>query len=93
MGQVRMSRMTQSVRRAKGADILIVNKTPLSAETPVSYTHLVVAEARRRELDRGGQAYYIHNRIDTIDQCAAKLAELLPGARIATAHGLSLIHI
>ncbi|MFQ9679641.1 MAG: helicase-related protein [Ruthenibacterium lactatiformans] len=37
--------------------------------------------------DRGGQAYYIHNRIDTIDQCAAKLAELLPGARIATAHG------
>ena len=47
----------------------------------------VVAEALRRELDRGGQAYYIHNRIDTIDQCAAKLAELLPGARIATAHG------
>ena len=53
----------------------------------MEYDAGVVAEALRRELDRGGQAYYIHNRIDTIDQCAAKLAELLPGARIATAHG------
>ena len=53
----------------------------------MEYDAGVVAEALRRELDRGGQAYYIHNRIDTIAQCAAKLAELLPGARIATAHG------
>ena len=45
----------------------------------MEYDAGVVAEALRRELDRGGQAYYIHNRIDTIDQCAAKLAELLPG--------------
>ena len=47
----------------------------------------IIAEALRRELDRGGQAYYIHNRIDTLERCAAHLGEMLPGARIATAHG------
>ena len=47
----------------------------------------IIAEALRKELGRGGQAYYIHNRIDTIDQCAAKIAQMVPGANIATAHG------
>lgn len=47
----------------------------------------VIADALRKELARGGQAYYIHNRIDTISQCAAKLQQQLPDARIATAHG------
>ena len=47
----------------------------------------IVAEALRREMDRGGQAYYLHNRVDTIEQCANRLAQRLPGARIATAHG------
>ena len=53
----------------------------------LEYDEGVVTEALRRELDRGGQAYYIHNRIDTIDLCAGKLAQRLPEARIATAHG------
>lgn len=53
----------------------------------MEYDASVIAEALRRELDRGGQAYYIHNRIDTIDSCAAALAQQLPNARIATAHG------
>ena len=53
----------------------------------MEYDAGVVAEALRREMDRGGQAYYIHNRIDSIERCAAQLAELLPNARIATAHG------
>ena len=47
----------------------------------------IVAEALRRELDRGGQAYYIHNRIDTLERTAQQLGQMLPGARIATAHG------
>lgn len=47
----------------------------------------IIAQALRRELDRGGQAYYIHNRIDTLDSTAAQLGQLVPGARIATAHG------
>ena len=53
----------------------------------MEYDDGLVAEALRRELDRGGQAYYIHNRIDTIEQCAAHVAQMCPGARIATAHG------
>ncbi len=53
----------------------------------MEYDAGVVAEALRRELDRGGQAYYLHNRIDSIERCAARLAELVPGARIAAAHG------
>ncbi len=47
----------------------------------------ILAEAIRKELRRGGQVYYIHNRIETIDQRAATLARLLPEARIVTAHG------
>ena len=53
----------------------------------MEYSDAVVAEALKRELDRGGQVYYLHNRIDTIEACAAHVAQLAPGARIATAHG------
>ncbi len=48
----------------------------------------VVAEAIRRELARGGQVYYLHNRVETIDRCAAKLRALLgEETAIAVAHG------
>ena len=44
-------------------------------------------EAIRKELARGGQVYYLHNRVDTIDECAARIGKLMPGARIGIAHG------
>lgn len=47
----------------------------------------VVCDAIRRELRRGGQVYYIHNRIESIDRCAAKILEQIPDARIGIAHG------
>ncbi len=47
----------------------------------------VIVQAINKELRRGGQVYYIHNRIDSIDLCASKLQELLPEARIGIAHG------
>lgn len=47
----------------------------------------LVREAIQREIDRGGQVYYLHNRVKTIDLAAAHLSELLPTARIAVAHG------
>ncbi len=47
----------------------------------------VLAEAIRRELRRGGQVYYIHNRIDSIEQCGARILKEVPDARIAVAHG------
>ena len=48
----------------------------------------ILADAMRRELERGGQVYYLHNRTETIDKTAAKIRSLLgEEVRIATAHG------
>ena len=47
----------------------------------------VIREAVLRELKRGGQVYFLHNEVETIEARRAKLAELLPEARIAVAHG------
>jgi transcription-repair coupling factor (superfamily II helicase) len=48
----------------------------------------VLRDAIRREVNRGGQVYYLHNRTETIDSAAAKLQELLgPEVSIASAHG------
>jgi transcription-repair coupling factor (superfamily II helicase) len=47
----------------------------------------IVREAALRELKRGGQIYFLHNDIDTIGSTAERLAQLLPEARIAIAHG------
>ncbi|MFJ5296320.1 transcription-repair coupling factor [Pseudomonas sp. NPDC088368] len=46
-----------------------------------------VKEALLRELLRGGQVYYLHNDVKTIEKCAADLAELVPEARIGIGHG------
>jgi len=46
-----------------------------------------VAAAIRRELLREGQIFYVHNRVQSIQRVAAQLAELVPEARIAVAHG------
>ena len=47
----------------------------------------VIADAIRREIQRGGQVYYLHNRIDDIERTARKLTELLEGVSVAVAHG------
>jgi transcription-repair coupling factor (superfamily II helicase) len=46
-----------------------------------------IREAVLRELKRGGQVYFLHNEVETIENRAQKLAELVPEARIAVAHG------
>ena len=46
-----------------------------------------VRAAIRRELAREGQVFYIHNRVNTIEKTAKQLAELVPEARVAVAHG------
>ncbi len=53
----------------------------------MEYDEGVVAEAMRREFYRGGQTYYLHNAVDTIESCAARLKKLLPEADVAIAHG------
>ncbi|HEX2677698.1 MAG TPA: transcription-repair coupling factor [Polyangiales bacterium] len=47
----------------------------------------VLREALKRELSRGGQIFFVHNRIERLHERAAQLAELIPDARIAVAHG------
>ena len=47
----------------------------------------MMREACLREIRRGGQVYFLHNEVQTIEQAAAKLGELVPEARIRVAHG------
>ena len=47
----------------------------------------VISDAIRRELQRGGQVYYLHNRIDDIDRTAVRLRSMLEGVTVAVAHG------
>ncbi len=47
----------------------------------------ILLQAIQKELRRGGQVYYIHNRIETLDMCAYRLQQGLPDARIGVAHG------
>ncbi len=47
----------------------------------------VIADAIRKEMRRGGQVYYLHNRVETIESTAAKIASLIPDVRIGIGHG------
>ena len=53
----------------------------------MEYNTAVIDDAIRREVDRGGQVFYLHNRTETIDQCASALQKRIPGLRIGIAHG------
>jgi len=53
----------------------------------VPYNRGTVAAAIRGELRRGGQIYFVHNRIQSIHRIAAKIQELVPEARLAVTHG------
>jgi transcription-repair coupling factor (superfamily II helicase) len=52
-----------------------------------AYDQRQIAAAVHRELLRDGQVFYIHNRVESINRAATRLAELVPEARIAVAHG------
>jgi transcription-repair coupling factor (superfamily II helicase) len=47
----------------------------------------LVRDAILRELDRGGQVFYVHNRVETIEAQAEQLRKMLPGVRIVVGHG------
>ncbi|AWN16980.1 transcription-repair coupling factor [Salinisphaera sp. LB1] len=72
-------------------DLSIIATPPesrLAIETFVSkYDGVLLQEAARREMRRGGQIYYVHNKVADIERKARDLAELLPEARIRIAHG------
>ena len=53
----------------------------------LEYAEPVLIDAMRRELERGGQVYYLHNRVESIAQCAARIKKAFPEAQIGIAHG------
>jgi transcription-repair coupling factor (superfamily II helicase) len=60
----------------------------LPVETIVTqYDERVIRDAIQRELNRGGQVFFLHNRVMTIDTMAQKLGTLVPNARIVVGHG------
>ncbi|MGN6300931.1 MAG: transcription-repair coupling factor [Angustibacter sp.] len=66
--------------------------TPPEERHPVltfvgAYDEKQIAAAIRRELLREGQVFYVHNRVSSLEKAASRLRELVPEARIATAHG------
>ncbi|MCR4672762.1 MAG: transcription-repair coupling factor [Lachnospiraceae bacterium] len=63
-----------------------MNRLPIQTYI-MEYDDEMVAEAIRRELDRGGQVYYVYNRVATIAEMTLHLMEIVPEARIEFAHG------
>ena len=51
------------------------------------YSEDVIREAILREMERGGQVFYLHNRVRTIHQAAAEIQKIVPQARIMVGHG------
>lgn len=72
-------------------DLSIIATPPysrLAVRTHVArYSDGLVREAAMRELSRGGQVFYVHNRVQTIEETAEHLRKILPEARVAVAHG------
>ncbi len=72
-------------------DISII-QTPPEGRRPIrtsvgEYDEDVIKAALEREHARGGQAFYLHNRVETIDEVGEKLRQLCPGLRFLVAHG------
>ena len=75
-----------------GARDMSVIETPPPNRQPVEtivcgYDERVIRDAINRELARGGQIYFLHNRVQTIERVAARIRELCEGARVIVGHG------
>src|SRR5918993_1442973 len=72
-------------------DLSIIETPPvdrLAIQTYLTrYDERVIRDAILRELERGGQVFFLHNRVETIDRIAMKLADLVSEAKMAVAHG------
>ena len=62
------------------------NRQPVTTELHV-FDEIVVRDAIARELKRGGQAFFVHNRVSDIEEMAAMILRLVPNARVTFAHG------
>lgn len=74
-----------------GKDMSLIETPPLE-RSPVNtevleFDREIVREAINRELKRGGQVYYVHNRVDTIEKIASEVSKLAPEAKLMVGHG------
>jgi len=75
-----------------GVRDMSVIDTPPQGRIPIEtylgeYNEEIVEMATRNEIGRGGQVFYVHNRVETIDTVARRLKEMMPEVRIGIAHG------
>jgi len=75
-----------------GARDMSIIETPPEERFPVQsyvveYEEEIIRDAIKRELKRGGQVYFVYNRVQTIDKMYQRLGEMLPDAKIRVAHG------
>ncbi|AUI72568.1 transcription-repair coupling factor [Companilactobacillus alimentarius] len=72
-------------------DLSLIETAPSNRYPVQTYVmeqnYQVIAGAIKREMARGGQVFYLHNRVEDMDQVANQIQALVPDARIATAHG------
>ncbi|MBI4524731.1 MAG: transcription-repair coupling factor [Deltaproteobacteria bacterium] len=72
-------------------DMSIIESPPLNRlaiQTYITrYDERVIRDAVLREIERGGQVFFLHNRVETISRIGQKIADLVPEAKVAIAHG------
>jgi transcription-repair coupling factor (superfamily II helicase) len=72
-------------------DMTLIQTPPRDRQPIITHvlpwSDAIIEDAIRRELDRGGQVFFVHNRIETIDTLARRIGTLVPEARIGVAHG------
>src|SRR5690606_17757108 len=72
-------------------DMTLIQTPPRDRQPIITHvlpwSDAVIEDAIQRELDRGGQVFFVHNRIETIHTLAARIQKLIPNARLAVGHG------
>ena len=72
-------------------DMSVIEEAPMDRRPVQTYVlehdNAIIADAIKRELRRGGQVYYLHNRVETIERCAAGIQMRVPEAKVGFAHG------
>jgi transcription-repair coupling factor (superfamily II helicase) len=82
---------TMQMGLASLRDISVIETPPAGRRSILThvgpYDEDLVKRAIEREVVRGGQTFFVHNRVESIDEVAERLRELLPGVNFVTAHG------
>jgi transcription-repair coupling factor (superfamily II helicase) len=82
---------TLQLSLANVRDLSVIETPPrdrMAVETAIlPYSDSLVREAIEAELERGGQVYYVYNRVESIEDRLAKLRQIVPGVRVTVGHG------